>query len=105
MDAPELEEHWSTKEVLTDLRSEVRSRFDRVDNQLIQVATKDDLHQVNGRVDRVEARLRPLEDAYDNEVAITQYRAKRWRIALTVAASVIIPGATAMGTWIAVAHP
>ncbi len=79
--APEVT--WTVKEVFGDLKRDLLKRFDTqdkaldlIDRRLDSTATKEDVHEIHERIDRVESRITPLEQAAADEKAIESNRGR-----------------------------
>lgn len=74
---------WTAKEVFADLKTDLMGRLDKqdvvldhIERRLDNTATKEDIHAVHQRIDGVEGRIVPLEQAAADEKAVEQSRAR-----------------------------
>lgn len=99
---------WTTKEVFTDLKSDIMGRFDKQDVALVDIrhelsntATKDDLRQVHRRIDGIErdhgGRITALEVHHGDETAVRSHKRRVWAVAGTVAGIAAIIGGSLLG--------
>lgn len=98
------EETYTVKEVISDLKTDLVGRFDKVDHRLESIdrrvdttATKEDIREVHQRIDGLETdhghRIQKLEDHHSEVEAVNGHKRRLWAVAGAAALIVATVGA------------